>query len=67
MSRSKRKLAAVNRDSKEQQPSDNLSRNTNALRVKEDYITQVSEHLERRMIRKILRILAGQRVGFQAF
>ena len=47
--RNKRKLAAVNKDSQEEHPRKNVSRETNVPRVNEDYIAQVSKEIEGRV------------------
>ena len=40
------KLAAVNRNSEEEHPMNNLSRETNVSRVNEDCISQISEEIK---------------------
>ena len=44
--RNKRKLAAVTRKTKEENPRNGKSRNTSVPRINEEYITQVSEEIE---------------------
>ena len=46
--KAERKLVAFKRESQEEHPTNNLSRNTNVLRVNEDYITKISEDLDDR-------------------
>ena len=52
--RSKRKLAAINKENCEEHPRSNLAQNPNVPRSQEDYITQVSEETEGRVTRKLL-------------
>ena len=42
----KKKLEAFNRENQEEHPRNNMSRDTNAPRVNEEYIAQVSEKFE---------------------
>ena len=51
--RNKRKLAAVARDTQEENPRNGQSRNTSVPRINEEYITQVSEEIEGRVSRKL--------------
>ena len=51
--RNKKILAAVNQVSQEQPPGNNLSQDTNVLRVSEDCITQVSEQIEERLTKTL--------------
>ena len=51
--RSKRKLAALNKENCEEYPRSNLAQNTNVPRSREDYITQVSKELESRLTKKL--------------
>ena len=46
------KLAVINRDNLEDHPEKNQARNTNFLRIQEDYITLVSERIEGRVTKK---------------
>ena len=48
-SRNKKKLGVINRDSQEELPMNNLSRDTNVPRFIEKYITHVSEDIKRRV------------------
>ena len=51
--RNKRKLAALNKENCEENPRNNLARNSSALRSQEDYITQVSEEIEGRVTKRL--------------
>ena len=51
--RNKRKLAAVTRETQEENPSNGQSRNTSVPRINEEYITQVSEEIESRVTKKL--------------
>ena len=51
--RNKRKLAAVTRETQEENPRNGQSRNTSAPRINEEYITQVSEEIEGRVSKKL--------------
>ena len=51
--RNKRKLAALNKKNCEGHPRSNLGQNSNVPRSQEDYITQVSEEIERRVTKKL--------------
>ena len=51
----KEKLAAINRDTREEHPRKYQARDTNVLRYQEDYITQVSEEIESRVTMKLYR------------
>ena len=51
--RNKRKLAAVTRESQEENPRNGQSRNTSVPRINEEYITQVSEEIEDRITKKL--------------
>ena len=51
--RNKRKLAAVTRETQEENPRDGQSRNTPVPRIHEEYITQVSEEIEGRITKKL--------------
>ena len=51
--RNKRKLAAVTRETQEENPRDGQSRNTSVPRINEEYITQVSEEIEGRISKKL--------------
>ena len=44
--RNKRKLAALNKENCEEHPRSNLTQNSSAPRLQEDYITQVPEEIE---------------------
>ena len=50
--RNKRKLAAVTRETQEENPRNGQSRNTSVPRINEEYITQVSEEIEGRITKK---------------
>ena len=47
-----RKLAALNKKNCEEHTGSNLARNSNVPRSQEDYITQVFEEIEGRVIKK---------------
>ena len=51
--RNKRKLAAVTRETQEENPRNGQSRNTSVPRFNEEYITQVSEQIEGRVTKKL--------------
>ena len=51
--RTKRKLAAVTRETQEENPRNGQSRNTSVPRINEEYITQVSEEIEGRITKKL--------------
>ena len=51
--RNKRKLAALNKENCEEDPTSNLAQNSNVPRSQEDYITQVSERIEERVTKKL--------------
>ena len=51
--RNKRKLAAVTRKTQEEHPRNGQSRNTSVPTINEDYITQVSEEIKGRVIKKL--------------
>ena len=51
--RNKRKLAALNKENCEEHPRGNVTQNSAAPRSQEDYITQVSEEVEGRVMKKL--------------
>ena len=51
--RNKRKLAAVTRETQEENPRNGQSRNTSVPRINEECITQVSEEIEGRVTKKL--------------
>ena len=51
--RNKRKLAAVTRETQEENPRNGKSRNTSVPRINEEYITQVSEEIEGRVSKRL--------------
>ena len=51
--RNKRKLAAVTRETQEENPRNGQSRNTSVPRINEEYITPVSEEIESRVTEKL--------------
>ena len=51
--RNKRKLAALNKENREEYPRSNLAQNSSAPRSQEDSITQVSEEIERRVTKRL--------------
>ena len=51
--REKRKLAAVTRETQEENSRNGQSRNTSVPRINEEYITQVSEQIEGRVTKKL--------------
>ena len=51
--KNKRKLAAVTRETQEENPRNGQSRNTSVPRINEEYITQVSEEIEGRITKKL--------------
>ena len=51
--RNKRKLAALNEENCEDHPRSNVAQNSNVPRSQEDYITQISEEIEGRLIKKM--------------
>ena len=48
-----KKLAALNKENCEEHPKSNMAQNSNVPRSQEDYITQVSEETEGRVIKKL--------------
>ena len=53
--RNKRKLAAVTRETQEENPRNGQSRNTSVPRINEDYLTQLSEEIEGTITEKLSR------------
>ena len=53
--RNKRKLAAVTRETQEENPRNGQSRNTSVPRINEEHIAQVSEEIEGRVTKKLSR------------
>ena len=51
--RNKKKLAALDKKSCEEHPRSKLAEHSNIPRSQEDYITQVSEEIERRVTKKL--------------
>ena len=51
--RNKIKLAALNRENCEENPRRNVAQNSGAPKSQEDYITQVSEEIERRVTKRL--------------
>ena len=51
--RSKRKLAALNKENCEENPKSNMAQNPGATRSQEDYITQISEEIEGRVTKRL--------------
>ena len=51
--RNKRKLAALNKENCEEHLRSNLAKNSDVSRSQEDYITQVSEEIQRRVTKKL--------------
>ena len=51
--RNKRKLAAVTRETQEENPTNGQSRNTSVPRINEECITQISEQIEGRVTKKL--------------
>ena len=51
--RSKRKLAALNKENCEEHPRSNLAQNSYVHRSQEDYSTQVSEEIKGRVTKKL--------------
>ena len=49
----KKTLAALNKENCEENPRSKLARNSGASRSQEDYITQVSEEIERRFTKRL--------------
>ena len=62
--RKQKKVAALNRDNHQEQPSKNASRDTNVpvdlYEVKEDCITQISEEIETKGTKKLSPVLVRQ-------
>ena len=57
--RSKRKLAALNKEDCEEHPRSNLAQNSCAPRSQEDYITQVSVEIEGRVTERLSKEFSG--------
>ena len=53
------KLAAVTRETQEENPRNGQSRNTSVPRINEEYITQVSEEIEGRISKKLSQEFSG--------
>ena len=51
--RNKRKLAAVTRETQEENPRNGQSRNTSVPRINENFMTQISEEIEGRVSKKL--------------
>ena len=51
--RNKQKLAAVTRETQEENPRSGHSRNTSVPRINEEYMTQISEEIEGRVSKKL--------------
>ena len=51
--RNKMKLAALKEENCEEHPSSNLVQNSNVPRSQEDYVTQVSEEIEGKVVARI--------------
>ena len=51
--RNKRKLAALKKENYEEHPRSKVAQNSRAPRSQEDYVTQVSEEIERRVTKKL--------------
>ena len=51
--RNKRELAAVTRETQEENPRNGQSRNTSVPRINEEYIAQVSDEIEGRVTKKL--------------
>ena len=51
--RNKRKLAALNKENREEHPRSNLAQYSNVSRSQEDYITQVSEEIKGSATKKL--------------
>ena len=51
--RNKQKLAAVTRETQQENPRNGQSRNTSVPRINEEYITQVSEEIKGRVSKKL--------------
>ena len=54
-------MAALNKKNCEDNPRSNLAQNSNVLRSQEDYITQVSEKIERRFSKKMSQEFSGMK------
>ena len=52
-SRNKKKLAALNKENCEENPWSNMAQNSGVPRSQEDYITQVSEEIEKRVTKRL--------------
>ena len=52
-SRNKRKLAALNKEDRDEHPRINLAQNSNVPRSQQEYITQVSEEIEEGVTKKL--------------
>ena len=51
--RNKRKLAALNKENREDHPRSNLAQSSSAPRSQEDYVTQVSEEFEGKVTERL--------------
>ena len=59
--RNKKKLAALSKEDCEDYLGSNLTENSNVPRSQEDYITQDSEEIERRVTKGCLKSSVGQK------
>ena len=64
--RNKRKIPAINKENHEEQHTISQARDTNVPRIQEDYVTQVSEEIEGRVMKKLSGSLAERRITFWA-
>ena len=56
--RSKKKVAALNRENCEEHPRSSLAQNSKVPRSQEDYITQASEEIEGRVTKKLSQVFS---------
>ena len=61
--RNKKTLVASNKENCEEHPRSNLAQNLSAPRLQKDYITQVSEEIDKRVTKKCQRSLAERKTA----
>ena len=59
--RNKRKLAAPNKEKCQEHPRSNLEQNRCVPRSQKDYITQISEEIQSRVVKNFLESSVGER------
>ena len=62
--RNKKKLAALNKENCEEHPRSNLAQNLNAPRLRQNYVTQVSEEIEGSVTKKLSQEFREQKTAY---